>query len=186
MILPMSYKLLAQAEISLSGNMQEVDGHLDFMYDAMQIKYPKYYKMNLLCKLGFLTAEKLFFDNPLLLNDFPEAVKCSTILFNAASSATADIIHATSVDDPQVIPGPGVFVYTLPNILNGELCIRHGWTGYNAFFVINDHMHKNEEMAELLQVALSGQEINLCLTGWVETDLKNELFKGSLALIAKK
>ena len=103
---------------------------LEKAYSALKIDYPKFYKMDNLSKLGFLGAEVLL-DGNMLTSYKPEEV--AVVLSNAHASLDTDIRYAESA---KKMGSPGLFVYTLANIVAGEICIRHKLKGENAFFVL--------------------------------------------------
>ena len=104
------------------------------IYKQLKIDYPKFYKMDRLCKLAFLTAEYLFTEKSILEKYAPDEV--AMIFSNSNSSLDTDIKHNNSISDKnKYYSKPAVFVYTLPNIMLGELSIRHVIRGENVFFV---------------------------------------------------
>jgi hypothetical protein len=98
-------------------------------YGDLKIDYPKVYKMDNQSKAGFLAAEVLLQDG-LLRGLDPSDV--ALVLANANASLDTDRRHAASAE---IAASPAVFVYTLANIVAGEICIRHKIKGENAFFV---------------------------------------------------
>ena len=111
----------------------DLSGLLLSAYQHFDLNYPKFYKMDNLSKLGWLTSE-------ILLNgDFekdrykPEEV--GLILANKNSSLDDDIKYWESVKD---VASPSLFVYTLPNIVIGEICIRNHFKGEHAFYIQDD------------------------------------------------
>ena len=60
-----------------------------------------------------------------------------------------------------------MFVYTLPNIVIGEIAIKHKLTGENAFFVT-----KKMDASLLVNYAeiLLNQYAEAAIVGWVEVD----------------
>ncbi|HNB81031.1 MAG TPA: hypothetical protein PLP34_03865 [Chitinophagaceae bacterium] len=105
-------------------------------YHALDIKYPKFFKMDRMGKLGILAAYLLVkqYNTPR-----PDPFRSGMLFYNASASALADKAYLQSM---QSIPSPALFVYTLPNIVMGELAIYLGWKGENTFFVCDDH-HSN-------------------------------------------
>ena len=104
------------------------------IYKQLEIDYPKFYKMDRLCKLAFLTTEYLFANKRYLEKYEPDEV--AMIFSNSNSSLDTDIKHNSSITDKErYFPKPAVFVYTLPNILLGEISIRHTLRGENTFFI---------------------------------------------------
>lgn len=152
-----------------------IDDFLLSVYQHFQFHYPKFHKMDNLSKLGWLTAELLLKD--FNRNDYqPEQI--GTVLMNANSSLDTDMKHAESMRD---VASPSIFVYTLPNIVAGEICIRHQFKGENAFFV------KPEFDAGFLTKQVSyllDQDIlQCCVCGWV--DVLGQEYKAELFLVEK-
>jgi hypothetical protein len=145
-------------------------------YRHFDLQYPKFYKMDTLSKLGWLTAE-------LLLQGFPRdryvPESVGLVLSNANASLDTDIRYWETVKE---IPSPAVFVYTLPNIVAGEICIRHQWKGENAFFVSPDfdaplvHWYT----ADLLD----NGRLDACVCGWI--DVSEECSRAILFLVEKQ
>ncbi|MDR2036849.1 MAG: hypothetical protein LBQ60_02890 [Bacteroidales bacterium] len=144
-------------------------------FKHLDIDYPKFYKMDRLCKLGFLAAEYLFYGDP---ECHPEE-STAIILANSTGSHYSDMRHYETIRDPENIqPSPSVFVYTLPNIVIGEIAIRHGIKGENAFFICRDK--EESTVQDYANTLLSNHITRSCLTGWVDyyhdTDYLAELF----------
>ena len=103
-------------------------GFLKALYKKEQISYPKFYKMDSLSKLGFLTSERLFKECD-VLEKYPKE-EIGVIIFNSSASLDTDLAYQQTIEDKaNYFPSPSVFVYTLPNILVGEICIRHKING---------------------------------------------------------
>lgn len=137
----------------------DLNGFLKDIYQHLNIGYSKFYKMDALCKLGFLGAELLLGDNGQTYKDHETAV----VFCNRSSSLHTDVAFQQTLDD---IPSPAVFVYTLPNIVIGEICIRHQLKGEGAFFV-----QQNWDVAfnwRYVEMLFDTSATRQCLTGWVE------------------
>ena len=152
----------------------------DFLLSAyryFEIKYPKFYKMDNLSKLGWLAAEILLKDS--FNTGKYKAEEVGVVLANASSSLDTDIKYYETAKD---IASPALFVYTLPNIVIGEICIRHGFKGENAFFIFNkfDAGFMEEYVSNLANENI----FECCICGWVEL-LDNE-YKTVLFLIEKE
>jgi 3-oxoacyl-(acyl-carrier-protein) synthase len=103
-------------------------------YKNMEINYPKFYKMDDLSKLAFITFEYLVKD----IHDFEnlDKKKLALVFGNTVSSLDTDIKHQQSINDSgNYFPSPAIFVYTLPNIMLGEIAIRHKIQGETVCFV---------------------------------------------------
>lgn len=105
-------------------------------YRFLKPSYNKFFKMDEISKLGFIAAEALLYDVD--LSSYNEG-DISVILSNSHSTIVTDKNHQKTVDDyDNFFPSPSVFVYTLPNIMIGEISIRHKFRGENAFFIVEN------------------------------------------------
>jgi hypothetical protein len=147
-----------------------------FVYNHLEIKYPKFYKMDNLSKLGWLAAEVLLKNGFETGNYKPSEV--GVVLSNASASLDTDIKYVQSIKD---IPSPSLFVYTLPNIVIGEICIRNNFKGENAFFV-SEQFDANF-IKQYVCNLLNNNILQACICGWVE--LMEENYKAALFLIEK-
>lgn len=157
-------------EASQDLNLQDF---LRAAYDRFSGQYPKFHKMDHLCKLGWLAAEVLL-KEPL---DYPPA-QVGLILANKSASLDTDLRYYDTVKE---FPSPALFVYTLPNIVMGEISIRHGFKGENAFFT-SDHFD-TELVMSYVQQLFDENAIGAALCGWVE--VMNEQYEVILHLVEK-
>ena len=131
-------------------------------FKQQKIQYPKFFKMDEISKLGFLAAE-------ILLKDLKEKPGTDTgiVLSNAASTLVTDAAFQESINSfGDFYPSPSVFVYTLPNIMIGEISIRHKFRGENAFFIFD--RFNGEFIADYINLLFLQGKVNNCLGGWVE------------------
>jgi len=133
----------------------------DFMMSAyvqLNVAYPKFYKMDKLSKLGFLASE-------ILLGPAKKYGGDSTaiVLSNCSSSLDTDIRYWETA---KTQASPSLFVYTLPNIAIGEICIRHGIKGESIFFV--SPKFDAEETTRYADFLFDHGIADYCLAGWVE------------------
>lgn len=147
------------------------------VYLHFDISYPKFYKMDNLCKLGWLASEILLKDELKLIDHKAEEI--GIVLSNADSSLDTDLKYFETVKD---IPSPGLFVYTLPNIMIGEICIRNQFKGPNAFF-ISEHFDA-EFIEKYVSNLLDNNMVQHCICGWVE--LIREEYQAVLFLVEKE
>lgn len=141
---------------------QEHHSLLTFLYKQMIGNYPKFYKMDGLSRLGFVASE-------ILLNaEKGETDKERAIIFfNHSSSIASDRNYKESINDKDnYFPSPSIFVYTLPNIVTGEIAIRNHFHGETSFFILPD---KDERMMEeILQASCRDDQSKSFLTGWID------------------
>jgi len=150
------------------------------LYQTLKVDYPKFYKMDELCKLAFISAELLLSaENPRLFNTENRAI----ILFNRASSFATDSKFQTTISDiDNFFPSPALFVYTLPNITTGEIAIRNKYFGESSFYVLE--RENADQMREIIETAFLDDKTESVLAGWVDFVDKNN-FLAKLKLIKK-
>lgn len=101
------------------------------IYKFLGLNYPKFFKMDPLSKLGFLAVELL-----LSKTDNQNKENYNILLACSHSSIESDTHFQTTIDEPtNYFPSPAVFVYTLPNIVIGEIAIRHQIFGDNCMYL---------------------------------------------------
>lgn len=153
--------LIRQGEIIYKNTEGKLDDFLDSAFQALSISYPKFYKMDQSAKLGFLGAEMVLQNSALGGSYKPEQV--ALILANAHGSLDTDVRYFEST---KTIASPGLFVYTLPNIVAGEICIRHRIKGENAFFVWP--AFSAEQMYAYVEMVMASEKTQACMAGWVD------------------
>lgn len=144
---------------------EPIDQLMRSVYRHYDIDYPKFFKMDNLCKLAFLSAEILLRGKDILQKYPGEEV--AIILENASSSLEYDLKHMESIRDRNhYFPSPSVFVYTIPNIMVAEIAIRHKVKGEHAVFILKqfDPGFIYDYVSEMFR----NQQVNCCLSGWVE------------------
>jgi hypothetical protein len=146
------------------------------LYQHFSIDYPKFYKMDNLSKLGWLAAEVLLRDSK---NDSYLPEEMAVILSNANSSLDTDVRYSETIDS---MASPSLFVYTLPNIMTGEICIRNNFKGENAFFVSDDF--DSAFIEQYVGYLLDQDTLKACICGWV--DVYKEDYKAVLFLVDKE
>jgi len=158
-------------------NNPDLPAFLAGIYQHFQFNYPKYYKMDNLSKLGWLAAEILLKDSFKKENYQPEDI--GIVLANANSSLDDDIKYWGSVNEGA---SPSLFVYTLPNIVIGEICIRNNFKGEHAFF-IQDTFDAGF-IARQVNYLLDKNILKSCICGWV--DVLEQDYKAVLFLVEKE
>ena len=155
-------------------------GAQDFLlaaYKHFSLNYPKFYKMDNLARLGWLTTEILLAGSFDASTYQPEDI--GLVLCNRNSSLDNDIKYYNTV---KTIASPALFVYTLPNIVMGEICIRHHFKGENDFFIF-DSFNAGFIQQYVAHLFASGA-LEACICGWVEL-LGND-YQACLYLVEKK
>ncbi len=101
------------------------------------------------------------------------------VLGNSEATTPTDKKYFESVAG---IPSPALFVYTLPNIMIGEISIKYGFRGENLFFVAEKF--DAEELFQHVQTVLTNSEINWILAGWVNY-VGDKEYESMLYLVAQ-
>jgi hypothetical protein len=183
-------KLYINRKVEIKNNSVFVDDKLFFdsneedsfsvfakqLFKSIDGKYRKFYKMDLLSKLGYLATE-------ILLKDYnTEGIsphEKSIILANASASLQTDIAFQETIKET---PSPAIFVYTLPNIVIGEICIRHDIKGETTFFVQDEY--DTSFFFNYITDIFATTPVQMCITGWVEVS-ENEDYNAKLMLVTR-
>ena len=159
-------------------------GLLTELYKQIIGNYPKYYKMDGLCRLGFVASELLLKaerDEGSFTEDTNKTR--AIVFFNRSSSIASDKKYLASiVEKDNYFPSPSVFVYTLPNIVTGEIAIRNGYHGETSFYILP---HKNELlMQDIIETTFMDEQTTSILTGWLDYE-DSEHFEADLYIAYK-
>lgn len=121
----------------------------------------KFYKMDDLCKLGYVAAAWLL-DGI----EFGEE-ECGMVLSGKYGCLDTDMKHQQIIDkDGDAASSPAVFVYTLPNVVAGEISIRHHIKGENTWFWSDDRtMSDLKHYASLMAGA---SDLRYCIIGHLD------------------
>ena len=145
-------------------------------YRKFNLQYPKYFKMDNLSKLGWLANEVLLQDN--FDKDKYDPGDIGLVFSNSNSSLDTDIRY---FETTRTIASPAQFVYTLPNIVIGEISIRHHFKGENAFFVFEDFDAGFIE--QYVSNLFNNDILQCCICGWV--DVLADDYNATLFLVEK-
>jgi len=146
-------------------------------YQHFGLNYPKFYKMDNLSKLGWLASEVLLKDT--FKKENYQAEQVGLVLANKNSSLDNDIKYFETVKDTA---SPSLFVYTLPNIMIGEICIRNNFKGEHAFYI--QHEFDAGFIGNQVNYLLDSDILQACICGWV--DILQEEYKAVLFLVERE
>ena len=169
--------VLKDGKLIFENKEPDVAGFLLSIYKHLQLDYPKFYKMDNLSKLGWLASEVLLRDNYQREDYQPEEV--GLVLANRNSSLDNDIKY---FDSAKEIASPSLFVYTLPNIVIGEICIRNNFKGEHAFFIQDNF--DTDFIEQQVSFLLNNNILQACICGWV--DVLEHYYKAVLFLVEKR
>jgi hypothetical protein len=165
--------------------LNQGNANLTELYRTHIGDWPKFYKMDTLSKAGFVATE-------LLLKKVGEP-RCGSeefirsraiVLFGSTASLCADRNYQETIQNgDNYYPSPALFVYTLPNIVTGEIAIRNHWRGETSFYVLE--APDAAQMAFHLACAFQDTDTESILAGWVDSRM-NDDFQVFVTLISRE
>ena len=173
---------ITPSRVTIDGRECPIEGEgadiLTWIYKNHIGSYLKFYKMDRLSQLGFVASELL------LAQEDPRKGPCTdraVVLFNHSSSVCADRAFAqTIVPGEDYYPSPSRFVGTLPNIVCGEIAIRHGYHSETSFYIMSE---KDESMInKVIQSTFLDKTVHSMVTGWVDYQ-DDENFEAKVMII---
>ena len=180
------YVVITPETVKLNGisinHAEQGNALLTELYRAYIGDYPKFFKMDTLSKLGFVASEMLLKDEG--KERFVSREDRAVVLFNKTASLQADTNYQATIQEPEnFFPSPAAFVYTLPNIVTGEIAIRNKYYGETSFIVVEScdaHI-----MARQLMNAFQDPMTQSILGGWLDCNDENH-FEARLFLVEKQ
>lgn len=162
--------------VEVDGRRLPVETHgkdlLTALYRQYVGDYPKFYKMDPLSRLGFVATELLLAAEKASGQEQeqkPETDRSdrAVVFFNRSSSVVTDRHYLQTIVRPDdYFPSPSLFVYTLPNIVTGEIAIRHHYHGETSFYLLPSR--DEAVMAQVVQATLADAETASVISGWID------------------
>ena len=183
---PHSVKITPHGVI-VDGKQLEVDAEADNLlteiYKRYIGSYPKFYKMDRLSQLGFVASELLLSKETRRQGD-KETSSRAVVLFNHTSSLWADHEYAKSIAvGEDYFPSPSLFVYTLPNIVCGEIAVRNGYHAETSFYILP---RKDEDMMhQVLTSTFQDHSLQSIVAGWIDYE-DGSRFEAEFKLIERQ
>lgn len=173
-----TYCRIKDNEVHINGELfcQHMDEEPFFrsIYKHIGLNYPKFFKMDALSQLGFLGAEMTLMRSE--LENYADD-EVAVILSNRSSSLQTDHQYYNSLKSG--IASPALFVYTLPNIVVGEICIRHKLYGENNFLITE--RFDAQQLLDQCEALFADNAAKAVLIGW--TEVNGEEHDGFFAFI---
>ena len=165
--------------------LNQGNANLTELYRTHIGDWPKFYKMDTLSKAGFVATELLLkkVGGPRCGSE--EFIRSRAIvLFGSTASLCADRNYQETIQNgDNYYPSPALFVYTLPNIVTGEIAIRNHWRGETSFYVLE--APDAAQMAFHLACAFQDTDTESILAGWVDSSM-NDDFQVFVTLISRE
>jgi len=133
------------------------------LYEQMHFSYPKFFKMDTLSKWAWLGSELLLTSPGSTAYEGLDKNRIALVLATGHGCIDVDKKYNDTVS---AIPSPALFVYTLPNIMLGEICIRHGFKGEQACMV--QEAFDSSEIYFWVQGLFEKGDMDACLCGWAD------------------
>ena len=164
-----AYCRIRKGTVSCNGSLiyanTEEQDHVQFLNQAYRFfkpEYPKFFKMDPLSKLAFLATHLLLRDRVFGSESYLDT---AVILNNSAASVAVDRQYQRSTED---FPAPSLFVYTLPNVMVGEICIRYKIFGENIVFVTEKF--DPQQLEKMIHAIDLEGNTSRYITGYVDED----------------
>lgn len=151
------------------------DGDLVSQYRSLGVEYPKFFKMDPLSKLGFVASEAVLKDFP---DRFVPRKDTGVVVFTSCGPLADDIRFQESLDGN--FPSPSLFVYTLSNVVTGEICIRNKFLGESTAFVLEGR--DDDVIGRTLRDCFRDRDTRFVLAAWLDARSESD-FEAEIALI---
>lgn len=165
-------KILRHIKLS-SGNAT-----LRSLYDSLGSAYPKFFKMDGACRLGYVASEMLLEGTP---ERFTPREDTAVLVFTRRGSLDNDRNFEKTLR-PGEFPSPALFVYTLPNTVTGEIAIRNKFLGESSAFVLEGF--DAAEISRTVREAFMDPVTRRAVAGWVDYGGEDD-FEAFLMLLEK-
>jgi hypothetical protein len=160
-------QVILDDEVLFSNKEENFSDFIKSVYKNFEIDYPKFYKMDPLCKLSIVAASLLLDNSKSEIED-----DMALILSNKSSCIDIDLKHQSTINDKEAYyPSPANFVYTLPNIALGEISIKYKLRSENSFFIFEDF--NPEFMIDYANSLIHLNKASSVLCAWVEVNKNN-------------
>lgn len=121
----------------------------------------KFYKMDDLCKLGYLASAWLL-DGI----EYGEE-ECGIVMSGKYGCLDTDIRHQQIIDsEGDSSASPAVFVYTLPNVVAAEISIRHHIKGENIWFWSEDETMS--DIKKYASIMAASRNLKYCIAAHID------------------
>lgn len=121
----------------------------------------KFYKMDDLCKLGYLASAWLL-DGI----EYGEE-ECGIVMSGKYGCLDTDIRHQQIIDsEGDSSASPAVFVYTLPNVVAAEISIRHHIKGENIWFWSEDETMS--DIKKYASIMAASRDLKYCIAAHID------------------
>ena len=136
--------------------------------------------MDNMSKLAFLSSEILLKSTQITKKYKSDEI--AVILSSGSSSLQTDFNYQQTINDrDNYFPSPSIFVYTLPNVMAGEICIRNNIKGENTVFI--SEKFDKEFLFSYVDILLRSGRVKACITGRIEYNYPSGNYEAELYLL---
>ena len=139
------------------------NGNLTDLYRQYIGDYPKFFKMDILCRLGLVATEMLLQQEG--TERFVEREDRAVVMAGRHGSIANDKAYEATIQPGNYYPSPSLFVYTLPNIVTAEVAIRNKYLGETMYYALQDE----QDLLPLIEATLTGKTTSV-IGGWIDAE----------------
>lgn len=177
--------ILTQDSLSVDGVFVKIretgNKLLTLLYKERVGDYAKFYKMDDLSKLGFIATEILLQTENSYASE--NTISRSIAFFNRKASLNTDLAYLETITDKNnFFPSPSLFVYTLSNIVTGEIALRHHYFGETNFFILPEKDFN--QINDIIECMFCDKHTESIIGGWVEY-ISSENFEANIFIANK-
>ena len=133
------------------------------LYRTYVKDYPKFFKMDLLSKLGVAATELLVGGES---GRFTPREDRAVLLFSRTGPLCNDRNYQHTIAEGEYFPSPALFVYTLANIVTGEIAIRNKYAGDTTAYELA--AFSPEPFVAAVRAAFDDRVTASAVCGWAE------------------
>ena len=153
--------------VRLDGVALPVEGQgpelLSALYREHMKDYPKFFKMDLLSKLGVIATELLVEDEP---GRFTPREDRAVLLVSRSGPLCDDRNYQKTISGDDYFPSPALFVYTLANIVTGEIAIRNKYEGDTTAYGLE--AFDPAQLVAVVRDAFEDRVTTSAICGWAD------------------
>ena len=154
---------MKDGEIVMQMSEEKGTALLGAAYRHLKVSYPKFFKMDALSKAGLIASELLLADER---ERFVPREDRAVVLFSRHGCEADDIHYRETITDGNYFPSPALFVYTLPNVVTGEIAIRNLYRGETSAYVLEKF--DAGQIVSIVSESFEDPETDSVLCGWVD------------------
>ena len=136
---------------------------LSALYRDYVKDYPKFFKMDVLSRLGFIATELLVAGEP---DRFWPREDRAVLLVSRSGPLCDDRNYQKTIAEGDYFPSPALFVYTLANIVTGEIAIRNKYEGDTTAYGLP--AFDAARLTALVADAFEDRVTTSAICGWAE------------------